>query len=609
MSEQNRGPRRGPQNHDDRPKGGNRTQDDRTAIHALQITKCVYDPYISALVVEVQAVRGKKPWRTTMLELLVNGSPVFTDTTNWSGILKFLIKDFKLPINKHRVTVRAVGMLDGDENELTIQASELFDVLPTSAVPSNAVRASVQHVVETQENAFAVTCVVSTTRNDIVVPDVKVDLVGYSETVQTVQTGPHGEAKAVLILPFLEDGSKRLVPIRAIVQGVGTVFSDILELIPPPEPIPYHVDFSDPEQMETKGTYTVRAKAEYKDGQPVKGARLTVTGFGNEKPFVTNLHGVAILELACDPNTDWTKFRVDVSGNKQSQIYDLPSALGQESRAVKSEEKLLLPVPVPQHFMQAFRRGARIIQYTPNTQPPPSPGLLVSNLAVPTVKASRLQRKTKAFTRFVRRNGRPTIVYGVVRPIAGLLGFCWGTNNRRSNILLFLGVPVMFAWVAWTLMLAVQAYLQHPVSEQLPNVVAGVETTLTAYRSVPMSIGNFFLLVGGTLLLSLFAMPYWVIARREEIERGFKTIKHRLQPHSGGVIELEEPGLAKQWVQTLLANQKRLSQQPTTNTANATPVTVATAPAASGHGTLLMLLTIAEVVDWVYTIYKKLVRR
>ena len=660
MSENRRGSYRNQQNRDNRPQGGNREADDRNAAYALQITRCIYDPYGTTLVVEAQAVRGKKPARNLLVELLVNEEVVHTDTTTWSGMVKFLVRKVTLPIGKYSATVRAVGVV-GNENELIIQATEQFDVRPASVVPLRATHASVQCEVETQETGFAVTCIVATTCDDIPVPNMEVDLVGFSDEDYSLQTDRLGIAKTVFHIPYLEDGSKKLVPYRALVLSSGTMLSDVLILTPPPEPIPHFVDFGDPaERPGELGTYHVRIKAEDKEGQPVKGVRFTATAAGEPLPVTkTNRHGEAVLTLKCDPEKDMTRFVIDIPGIEKSKEYDLMSARGRHIRNRKTETKLPLDATAWEHAKQAFRRGAGDILYVPDSLPTGDSTSIPKSSEVPSdaktqEKASRkndamlfglvftvvswmslwvlflvnvieldtlakigLAATSLAFMvvivdaavpgifPWVYRHRRWIMVNSITRPVFGFLGICCGTNNRRSNILLYLIVPAAFVYLVWIVVLAVQAYLQHPLSEQLPNVVSGTETTLTAFREVPMSIGTFLMRLGGVLLLTLFAIPYWVVARREEVQRSYLYIKHRIQTDSGSVVEQQEPGLVKQWLTTMLVKKQAHPTQHVMSTVGAPGVAPAKSEGMSGHTLALTLLTVAEVCDWIFTAFGK----
>lgn len=675
MYENRRGSYRNQQNRDNRPQGGSREPDDRNAAYALQITRCIHDPYGSTLVVEAQAVRGKKPARTMLVELLVNEQVVRQDTTTWSGIVKFLVRDVKLPIGKYSATVRAVGVV-GNENELIIQATEQFDVRPASVVPLHATHAGVQCEVITQEDGFAVTCIVTTTCDEIPMPNMEVDLVGFSDEDYSLQTDRFGTAKTVFHIPYLEDGSTKLVPYRALVISSGTMLSDVLPLVPPLELIPHFVDCGDPAQQAGKlGTYHVRLKAEDKEGQPVKGVRFPVTADGEPfAVFKTNRYGEALLVLECIPEKDKTTFVVDIPGVEKSKEYDLPSERGQQVRIRKTETKLALSATVWQHAKQAFRRGSGDIRYVPTVPAEPvTPSASTADDTIIDIEAEviphhmhtmhqgaslhnapvknafgpllaliagvflvvllgflvfalftfeeflqiggyiagamllvwLLFRNQAAACRSAYRNRKPIFVYGITRPVFGFLGFCCGTNNRRSNILLYLIVPAAYAYLVWIVVLAVQAYIQHPLSEQLPNVVSGTETTLVAFREVPMHIGTFLLRLGGVLLLTLFAIPYWVAARREEIQRSYLYIKHRLQTDSGSVIEQQEPGLVKQWFTTMLIKKQMHPVQHAVGTVGAPGVAPAPATGMSGHTLALTLLTVAEVCDWIFTAFGK----
>lgn len=675
MSENRRGSYRNQQNRDNRPQGGSREPDDRNASYALQITRCIHDPYGSTLVVEAQAVRGKKPARNMLVELLVNDEVVRHDTTTWSGIVKFLVREVKLPIGKYSATVRAVGIV-GNENELIIQATEQFDVRPASVVPLHATHASVQCEVVTQEDGFAVTCIVTTSCDEIPMPNMEVDLVGFSDEDYSLQTDRFGTAKTVFHIPYLEDGSTKLVPYRALVLSSGTMLSDVLTLTPPPEPIPHFVDFGDPaEQPGELGTYHVRIKAEDKEGQPVKGVRFTLTAGGAALPVIkTNRYGEAVLTLTCNPEKDMTRFVVDIPGIEKSKQYDLMSAYGRDIRIRKTETKLALVATLWGHAKQAFRRGSGDIRYVP-TVPAESetPSASTADDTIIDIEAEviphhmhtvhqgaslhnapaknafgpllaliagvflvvllgflvfelftfeefvqiggciaggmllvwLLFRNQAAACRSVYRNRKPIFVYGFTRPFFGFLGFCCGTNNRRSNILLYLIVPAAYTYLVWIVVLAVQAYIQHPLSERLPNVVSGTETTLVAFREVPMSIGTFLMRLGGVILLTLFAIPYWIAARREEVKRSYLYIKHRLQTDSGSVVEQQEPGLVKQWFTTMLVKKQLHPAQQVASTVGAPGVAPAKAAGMSGHTLALTLLTVAEVCDWIFTAFGK----
>jgi hypothetical protein len=283
---------------------------------ALLISSAKYDSQTGLITTIVTAMRGNKPAPSVPVILHVDGTNVDQGVTDASGQVSFLTRN-SLPAGEYLIAVRAQGEIASAQ-----QVLKVYDEAPVS---SNAPVIEVEYVSQSNPDGFQVALFISVLRGLTPARDVEVDIEGFVGAGR-FHTDHRGMIEVGLTILNPKGEQKLFVPYRIIIETPAYATSRVLTLERPEPKRVKSASFSKAIQI-SPGEYRARATCEDGEGKPVKGAKLSLTGYGEPESLVTDADGVAEFTMRCDPDKRKTIFVIDIPSVAKSEEYNLTGPL------------------------------------------------------------------------------------------------------------------------------------------------------------------------------------------------------------------------------------------------------------------------------------------